>query len=314
MYAFVEQKLMAGDDIILDGGTATEIQRRGVPMHDQVWSAEANVTHPDVVRGVHRDYLQAGAEVITANTFATSPLLFNAVKRDRDIKAIDRTAVRLVREAVEEAAPGTPIAIAGSFSTMRPMAAQSDRAAKGKDWTLKQAEPLLNAKAESLAEAGCDLILMEMMRDVDYSLWATEAAVATGLPVWVGVAVERRDDHKLAGFGRPDWAMEDIVAALMATGAKACLVMHSSIDDTADALALIKSNWAGPIGAYPEAGHFEMPNWVFGSLSPAEFVEHCRRWRRMGATLLGGCCGIGPDHIAALSTTIRDKDDVGRHL
>ena len=126
------------------------------------------MTHPDVVRGVHRDYLQAGAEVITANTFATSAL-FNAVKRDRDIRAIDRAAVRLVREAVEEAEPGTPIAIAGSFSTMRPVEAQSDRTVKTKEWTLKQAEPLMHAKAESLAEAGCDLILMEMMRDVDYS-------------------------------------------------------------------------------------------------------------------------------------------------
>jgi S-methylmethionine-dependent homocysteine/selenocysteine methylase len=305
MYAFVEQKLMAGDDVILDGGTGTEIQRRGVPMHDQVWCAEANVTHPDVVRAVHRDYLQAGAEVITANTFATSPLLFNAIKRDRDIRDIDRIAVRLVREAVEEEEPRTPIAIAGSFSTMRPVVAHSDRTVKAKEWTLKQAEPLMHAKAESLAEAGCDLILMEMMRDVDYSLWATEAAVATGLPVWVGVAVERREDRQLAGFGRPDWQIEDIVAALMATGAKACLVMHTSIDDTADALALVKSNWAGPIGAYPEAGRFEMPNWVFDALPPADFVEHCRRWRRMGATLLGGCCGIGPEHIAALATTIR---------
>ena len=89
MYAFVEQKLMVGDIIILDGGTGTEIQRRGVPMHDQVWCAEANVSHPDVVRAVHCDYLRAGAEVITANTFATSPLLFNAVKRDRDVRSGD---------------------------------------------------------------------------------------------------------------------------------------------------------------------------------------------------------------------------------
>src|SRR6187200_2322008 len=109
MYALVEQKLMAGENIILDGGTGTEIQRRGVPMHHQVWCAEANVTHPDVVRAVHCDYLRAGAEVITANTFATSPLLFNAVKRDRDIREFDRIAVRLVREAVEEAAIGAPV-------------------------------------------------------------------------------------------------------------------------------------------------------------------------------------------------------------
>jgi hypothetical protein len=112
---------------------------------------------------------------------------------------------------------------------MRPVVARGDRPIKTKEWTLRQAEPLMHAKAEALAEAGCDLILMEMMRDIDYSLWATEAAVATGLPVWVGVSVERRDDHRLAGFGRPEWVMEDIVAALMATGARVCLVMHTAI-------------------------------------------------------------------------------------
>jgi homocysteine S-methyltransferase len=117
MYAFVEQKLMVGDIIILDGGTGTEIQRRGVPMHDQVWCAEANVSHPDVVRAVHCDYLRAGAEVITANTFATSPLLFNAVKRDRDVRSLDRVACAWRARQSKRRQALDPIA--GSFSTMR---------------------------------------------------------------------------------------------------------------------------------------------------------------------------------------------------
>ena len=79
------------------------------------------------------------------------------------------------------------------------MAARGDRAVKGKEWALRRGGPLMHAKAGALAEAGCDLILMEMMRDIDYSLWATEAAVATGLPVWVGVSVERRAGFIAAG-------------------------------------------------------------------------------------------------------------------
>ena len=77
---------------------------------------------------------------------------------------------------------------------MRPVPQGGDRTAKAKEWSYKQAQPLFQAKAEGLAKAGCDLIIMEMMRDVDYSLWATEAAVATGLPVWVGISVERRPE------------------------------------------------------------------------------------------------------------------------
>lgn len=305
MYAIVDQKLAAGEIVILDGGTGTEIQRRGVPMDGEVWCAIANRTHPDQVRGTHVAYINAGADVITANTFASSPLLFNALKRDREVPELDALALRLAREAVDQAANGRPIAIAGSFSTMRPVAKGDDRTQKEREWTFKQAQPLFRAKAEGLAAAGCDMIIMEMMRDVDYSLWATEAAVATGLPVWVGISVERRPDGRLAGFHRHEWTLDDVVSSLMVTGAKACLIMHTSIDDTADALAIAKGSWAGPLGAYPESGRFKMPDWQFEHVTPDDFVEHCRRWRRMGASILGGCCGLGPEHITALSRAFK---------
>jgi homocysteine S-methyltransferase len=305
MYAFVDQKLREGEVVILDGGTGSEIQRRGVPMDGEVWCSVANRTHPDKVRETHVAYIDAGADVITANTFASSPLLFNALKRDAEVAELDALALRIARDAVDSAAGGRPVAIAGSFSTMRPVAKGGDRTQKQKEWTFKQAQPLFRAKAEALAAAGCDLIIMEMMRDVDYSLWATEAAVATGLPVWVGISVERREDGKLAGFHRHEWTLEDIVSSLMVTGARACLIMHTRIDDTADALALAKAAWAGPLGAYPESGVFKMPEWQFEDVSAEDYVEFCRRWRRLGASILGGCCGLGPEHIAALSRAMK---------
>ena len=83
--------------------------------------------------------------------------------------------------------------------------------------------------------------------------------------------------------------------------------MHNEMPLTEDALLTIKANWAGPIGAYPESGHFEMPNWVFGDIGPDDYVEQARRWRRVGATILGGCCGIGPGHIAALAKAFKSE-------
>ena len=77
MYDHIRKKLARGETIILDGGTGTDIQRRGGAMSGETWCADANLTHPDVVREVHEDYIRAGAELITANTFATSALLFN---------------------------------------------------------------------------------------------------------------------------------------------------------------------------------------------------------------------------------------------
>lgn len=306
MYQRVEQALAAGHTVVLDGGTGTEVQLRGVPMDSETWCAEANRTHPDTVRSVHMDYIRAGADVITANTFATSPLLFNALGRDGEIAELDRLAVGYARDAAS-ATGQHDVAVAGSFSTMRPVRKGSDRTAYERKWGAAEAKPLMRRKAEALAAAGPDLIIMEMMRDCDYSLWATEAAVATGLPVWVGISVERREDGELAGFARPEWRLDEVVPALMATGAKACLVMHNEISTTSDALKTIRRSWSGPMGAYPESGYFEMPDWHFVDIVPDRFADECLTWRHLGATILGGCCGIGPSHIGALSKAIETK-------
>lgn len=305
MYQRIEAKILAGETVIMDGGTGTDIQQRGVPMSGEVWCAEANLSHPEIVRAVHEDYIRAGAEIVIANTFATSPLLFDALGRSADIAAIDRIAVGLARQAREVAGEAV---VAGSFSTMRPVARGSDRTDAQQQWTQAEAAPLMRAKAQALASAGCDLIIMEMMRDLDYSLWATEAAVATGLPVWVGLSVERRGDGKLTGFGRPDWPLEDVVSALMSTGASACCVMHSSPNDTDEGLRIVRERWMGPLGAYPESGYFRMPDWQFEDvISAPELVAKARDWKARGATILGGCCGIGPDHIRALSAAFGSK-------
>ena len=125
MYKNIQKKLDRGQTIILDGGTGTDIQRRGVPMSGETWCADANLTHPDIVRAVHEDYIRAGADIIIANTFATSALLFNNLKRDEDLLEIDRAAVKIARTAV--AAKNSQVAVAGSISTMRPMVTGSDR-------------------------------------------------------------------------------------------------------------------------------------------------------------------------------------------
>jgi S-methylmethionine-dependent homocysteine/selenocysteine methylase len=301
MYEPIASKLAKGELIILDGGTGTDIQRRGVPMNGETWCAEVNLTHPYVVRSVHEDYIRAGAEVVTANTYATSPLLFNSLGRDQDMVKIDAAAVKLAREACDNL-DARHVAVAGSFSVMRPTTQGTDRTAVWQEWPENEARDLMRRKADGMAKSGCDLIMMEMMRDRDYSLWATEAAVATGLPVWVGISVEKRDDGKLRGFGRGDWELSDIVASLMATGAKVCSIMHTSPNDTDEALPIARKHWPGPLGAYPESGYFKMPDWQFiDIIAPDDLVAKARDWRKQGATLIGGCCGIGPDHIRALA-------------
>lgn len=312
MYSLIHDRLSSGQVIMLDGGTGTEIERRGVPMSGEVWCAEANLTHPDAIRAVHVDYIRAGADIITANTFASSPLMFDAHGRLDDMVRIDAIALRLAREACDMAgAPQT--VIAGSFSTMRPVTPGGDRTDTGRQWPARVAQDLMRRKAESLVAAGADFILLEMMRDLDYSLLAMEAATATGLPVWLGVAAERRADGQLAGFGRNDWRLADIVPALMGGGARVCSVMHTSPNDTDEALSIVAADWSGPLGAYPECGYFKMPGWQFVDIiAPDDLVEKARDWRRAGVTILGGCCGTGPEHVAALARAFKPAGEQKR--
>ena len=291
--------------IILDGGTGTLIQALGAPMDGETWCADANLTHPDVVRRAHSEYLAAGAEVLIANTYATSPLLFNHLGRDADVARIDAAAVALAREA-----GGGAVAVAGSFSVMRPGIPGSDRSHLMRRWSESDARRLFADKAAGLVAAGADVIAMEMMRDGDYSVWATEAAVATGLPVWVGIAVEEDDNGRLIGFGRPSWELDSFIDRLLGCAPAMVSVMHTSPPVTTRALAVVRSHWRGSLGAYAESGYFAMPDWQFVDIIPeGEYVDMARQWdEAFDLALIGGCCGIGPSHIAALRAAFPKAD------
>ena len=298
MYKNIEKKLSSGQTIILDGGTGTDIQRRGAPMSGETWCAEVNLTHPDIVRAVHEDYVRVGADIITANTFASSALSFNYYGRDDDLLKIDAAAVAIAKRA----AAGKQVAVAGSVSTMRPVAPGTDRTLKEKEWPEAEARALFQRKVENLANAGVDLLMMEMMRDVDYSVYATEAAIATGLPVWVGISVERREDGQLVGFGREDQLLDEVAKRLAATRPAVMSIMHTSPNDTDEALNILKKYWDGPLGTYPESGYFKSPDWQFvDTIPPAELVAKSKDWQSLGVSIFGGCCGVGPDHIALLA-------------
>jgi len=299
MYAHTKKKLDNNELVILDGGTGTDIQRRGVKMDSDVWCAEANFTHPEVVRAVHDDYIRVGAEIITANTYASAPLMFNAHGRDDDMIEADRIAMRVAREAA--AAADREITVAGSISVMRPIAKGTDDFDTSITFDEDKVRKLFDIKAENLKACGADFLIMEMMRDTKFSKWAVESAINTGLPVWVGIAVERNGQGELAGVNHPDQLLATVVNELTRFKPDACLIMHSPIDTILESLDIIKANWSGTLGAYPEAGEFQMPDWQFVDIDPADFAGTAREWRAAGAGIIGGCCGVTPDHIEAVA-------------
>jgi homocysteine S-methyltransferase len=262
-------------------------------MDDVAWDAAALATHPDVVREVHEDYIEAGAEVITTNTFATARHVLEPAGLGDHFRSLNTRAVTLAREARENVAEG-PVFIAGSISTM---SARTDQSYKPR---AEVARDNYQVQAEILAESGVDLIVLEMLRDLEHASYAVEAAVATGLPVWVGFSC------KITGEGtvvllEGNNTLAEALAHIPPLGASLVAIMHTLTEDTLPALREVTRRWSGPVGAYPHSGEFIMPNWQFVDIiSPEDFTKQAQGWTGMGVQLVGGCCGIGPEHIRLL--------------
>ena len=295
----IEQRLRERDVIILDGGTGTEIQRRGAPMDDIAWCAAATKTHPDIVRAVHEDYIRAGADVITANTFGTARHVLEHAGLADEVATLNLQAVALAREARDAAE--RPVWVAGSLSSM----VAGFQLAKKPD--LAEAEASYREQADLLAEAGADLLLAEMMMDLEHAACTVKAAVATGLPVWVGFSC-RVDGSTIRMFRAEhsdpdsDPAFDEVIGPIMAIGGSVAGVMHSEVETTPPALEVLFRHWKGPVMAYAESGEEGVPiEWPLDKvMAPADYAREACRWVEMGVQIVGGCCGTGPEHVTAL--------------
>ena len=287
------QRIAQGDVIILDGGTATELDRRGVPMHGVAWSAAALRTHPSVVRQVHEDYIRAGADVIITNTFSSARHTLERTELAEEVRDLNTRAVHLAKEACESAAGDRRVYVAGSMSTaFRPDEEPSAEYMKSS----------YREQAHVLAEAGAELLVMEMMIKVDQATYAIEAAVSTGLPIWVGYSCKMSEDGSQVVLLRSEGeTFAQALEILLPLGGSLVSVMHSNVEDTAPALRVLQDQWNGPLGAYPESGKFVKPNWQFDEIvSPEELLGQAKQCVQMGVQLIGGCCGTGPEHIRVL--------------
>ena len=287
--------------IILDGAVSTELQRMGVPMSADTWSGLAAITHPDILRDLHVQYLQAGAEVITANTYAAAPQHVAAAGFGDRAREVNIRSAELALEARDAAAEG-PVWVAGSLSLMAPRFRSANRQAP-----LEHAEGL-RKQAEWLAEAGVDLLVLEMLRDIDWSAAAVDAALSAGLPVWSGFscAVDESGALMTQGTVGEPMPLEDALRAVAGRGEMLVGIMHSEIEDTEPGLECARRVCEAPLGAWPNCGTIEPPNWQFDNVAtPEAFAELAARWVEDGVKVIGGCCGLGPEHIRAAAGRLR---------
>ncbi|MBC8365275.1 MAG: homocysteine S-methyltransferase family protein [Actinobacteria bacterium] len=279
---------------ILDGGMGQELIRRGAPRSAELWSAWAMLEDPALVAGIHADYLAAGCDVLTTNTYSTFADRLEQFDLGGRSDELTRLAGSLAREAA--AAADRPVLVAASLPPMR------GSYNPGPDATYEELFDEYQITVDQLSDSA-DLFLCETMGACFEARAATDAARTSGLPVWVAFTLQGAGGHHLLDGTSFAEAVETI-------DADAYLLNCCPPEQVTEALPQLRSATDLPVGAYANAFH-DMPVGWRGrdghdlpagrtAMGAERYAEAARRWVDMGADIVGGCCEIGPGHIARL--------------
>lgn len=276
---------------LLDGATGSELERRGVNIDLPLWSARALLSKENraVLRTIHADYIRAGADVITANTFRTNIRTLRKEGLEEKARTLTAAAVEEVRRAIDEIRPTKTIKIAGSVAPVE-------------DCYRPDLVPSMNELADEhrrfidiLYDAQVDIILIETMNSSSEALLALEYAKKTQLPVYISFVL--RDAHQL--FNGEEFS--SVIRTLSTLKPDAMLVNCVPVEIVDPALSVLRGHFNGPIGAY---ANILSPNGI--AFSPDEYANRVRQWIDLGATLVGGCCGTTPEYIAAIHRCLKN--------
>ncbi len=287
--------------VVLEGPKGTELQRMGRSVYEPWWTNEA-LLHDDgreQLRGVHRAYREAGADLVTAYTFRTNIRALQRAGADEDLsRELVSRAVSDARSAVDAGPPGG--VVAASITTVedcyRPDLVPTEA-------ELRDEHGWLSAR---LAEEKVELVIAETINTVREGIVIAESFASAGLPVWVSFVCQ--DGGRLLSGETTGEAARAVAAA----GAEAVLVNCTAMDDLDAALSGLAEHSPVPIGAYPNledrSGIEEwtpVDRYVPVAFTPEEFAaEMTERIKRYDLGVVGGCCGARPEHIAALRSGV----------
>jgi S-methylmethionine-dependent homocysteine/selenocysteine methylase len=282
------ERLRSGPPLLLDGAMGTELERRGVATPLPLWSAPALFERPELVEAIHADYVAAGVEILTANTFRTQRRTLARGGWGDRAEAATRRAVELARSAAARAA--SAVFVVGSAPPLEDCY-RCDLVPDDASLAREHAE-----HAEHLARAGVDAVLIETMNTLREAQAALRAARDVGLPAWVGFVCW--DGASLLS-GEP---LSGAARRVADEGARAVLVNCLPPANVATCLPALAHSGV-PFGAYANLG---VPDPVSGfarqdEAGPEAFAAHVAVWCEAGARIVGGCCGTTPEHLHAIA-------------
>lgn len=293
-------RIAAGPALVLDGATGTELERRGLRTSLPLWSAHALLDDPQTVQQVHADYAEAGAELLTANTFRTQRRSLARVGLGDRAAELTTLAVTLARNA-----GGHRTAVLGSSPPLEDCFSP-ERVPD--DATLAREH---GEHAHNLAAAGADAILAETMNTTREAVAAARAGVEAGLPVLVSFTCWQ-GAHLLSGE-----TLDTAIEAVRASEPIAVLVNCLPPGNVAACLPPLTRSRL-PFGIYPNLGapsdtpDDEAVTAHTDDHTPAELARRAQEWLAAGARIIGGCCGTTPAHVAALTQLERNGADLSR--
>ena len=282
--------------VVLDGGLGQELHRRSSHPPSPLWSVQIMMDEPELVETVHLEFVEAGARIITVNSYTATPSQLARAGQAGMFDAVHDAALAAAVAAREKS--GRDIRIAGCLPPL--VASYRPELMPPEERCLSDYRRIASAQGDHV-----DLFLCETLASVAEARIATVAARESGKTVWTALTVDDANGSVLRS-GEPVAAGAD---AALEAGAAALLINCSRPEAVADALPAIALTGV-PFGAYAN-GFVSVADFEPGAtadilearanLGPATYAEHALRWAALGATILGGCCEIGPAHIAELA-------------
>ena len=294
--------LRSGETILLDGATGSELENRGIKM-DNSWCATASLEF-DILKQIHKDYINAGAKIITTNTYASNRMILEVAGVEDKFEEINLAAINAAIQAREECGRDD-VLVAGSLSHQIPYE-DAFRSQEEKDKYIKKLTPEYFRKsfdelAFFLADNGCDFILLELMYRPDRIDIIFDSASKVGLPVWAGFS-SRNKDGLIALTTDYEYSFKKMISNVKHHKLDAVGIMHCDIGVIEESIKELKEIYDLPIMAYPEVAVFNFPRYDMSNIiQPNDYLVEAKKWKDAGAQIIGGCCGTTVEHIKLLN-------------
>lgn len=281
---------------ILDGGMGRLLEQMGAPFKQPEWSALSLMEAPEYVTKAHEAFIESGAEIITTNTYALVPFHIGKEKFEQEGQQLIELAAKLAKETAKD-----QIKVAGSlppaFGSYRPDLFNPEQAEK---IYLPLIEEQDNFVDLWIAETMSSTIEIEVLGNLLKN---------NSKPFWVAFNILDRETTDTPPQLRSGETIQEAIEVALKYGAKAILFNCCQVEEIEPALEIVKEiNPPIPYGAYanafPSIKEGELANdsitELRADMTPETYLSAARKWQTQGASIIGGCCGIEPDHIKAL--------------